>query len=89
LKFLDECTRPEGVRIGIPFDESTIKKRWDFYLEMKVLNGIDISEYSPATTKRRGRPLSVRDASYSLNSQVTVREESEEVPPPIGSVSES
>lgn len=89
LKFLDECTRPQGVRIGIPFDEETIKKRWDMFLEMKVLNGINISDYSPATTKRRGRPLSVRDASYSLNSQVTVRGEVEAPLPPKGSVSES
>ena len=65
LKFLDECTRPEGVRIGIPFDEETVKKRWDMFLEMKVLNGIDISDYSPTTTKRRGRPLSVRPHAIS------------------------
>lgn len=85
IKFLDECTRPEGVRIGIPFDEDTIKKRWDYFIQMKTLNGIDISDYSPATTKRRGRPLSVRVCD-SLNSQVTVREGSEEVSPPNGSV---
>lgn len=68
LKFLEECTRPEGVRIGIPFTKEMLEKRWDFYIQMKVLNGIDVSDYSPATTKRMGRPKSVRVSSDSLNS---------------------
>jgi hypothetical protein len=68
LKFLDECTRPKGVRIGIPFTPEMIKKRYEYYIQMKILNGVDVTGYSPATTKRIGRPLSVRDASDSLNS---------------------
>jgi len=68
LRFLDECCRPKGIRIGIPFSKEICDKRWDFYLRIKVLNGIDISDYSPATTKRMGHPKSIRDASYSLNS---------------------
>lgn len=60
LKFLEECTRPKGVRIGIPFTEEMVKKRWEFYIQMKVLNGVDVTDYSPATTKRMGRPKSVR-----------------------------
>lgn len=72
LKFLEECTRPKGVRIGIPFTPEMIKKRYDIYIQMKILNGVDVTQYppvySPATTKRMGRPYSVRDASDSLNS---------------------
>ena len=60
LKFLAECTRPKDVRIGIPFTPEMIKKRYEFYIQMKVLNGVDITDYSPATTKRMGRPKSVR-----------------------------
>lgn len=68
LKFLEECTRPKGVRIGVPFTPEMVKKRYEYYIQIKVLNGVDVTGYSPATTKRMGRPLSVRDASYSLNS---------------------
>lgn len=64
LKFMEECMRPDGVRIGTPFSPEIVKKRYWYFLEMKRLNGIDISKYpeidSPATTKRMGRPLSVR-----------------------------
>ncbi len=60
LRFLEECTRPKGVRIGIPFTEEMVKKRYEFYIQMKILNGVDVTDYSPATTKRMGRPLSIR-----------------------------
>ncbi len=65
LKFIDECSRPRGVRIGIPFTPEMIQKRWEYYLHMKVLNGVDITDYSPAETKRMGRPKSIRVASDS------------------------
>jgi hypothetical protein len=68
LRFLEECTRPKGTRIGVKFTPEMVQKRYEFYIQMKILNGVDITGYSPATTKRMGRPLSVRDASYSLNS---------------------
>lgn len=67
LKFLEECTRPKGVRIGIPFTPEMINRRYEMYIQMKILNGVDVTDYSPATTKRMGRPLSVR-VSDSLNS---------------------
>ncbi len=71
LKFIDECMRPKNTRIGIGFSPEMVKKRYGFYLKMKELNGVDITKYpeidSPATTKRMGRPLSVR-VSDSLNS---------------------
>jgi hypothetical protein len=60
LIFLEECTRPKGLRIGYPFPEEIVKKRWEFFIKMKVLNGVDVTDYSPATTKRMGRPKSVR-----------------------------
>ena len=60
LKFLEECTRPKGVRIGIPFTPEMIAKRYEYYIQMKILNGVDVTGYSPTTTKRMGRPLSVR-----------------------------
>ncbi|HEX5553446.1 MAG TPA: hypothetical protein VFX43_09380 [Chitinophagaceae bacterium] len=60
LKFLEECTRPKDVRIGVAFPPELIKKRYEFYIQMKILNGIDVSDYSPATTKRIGRPKSIR-----------------------------
>jgi len=65
LRFLKECTRPKGVRIGIPFTPEMIKKRYEFYIQMKILNGVDVTGYSPAETKRMGRPKSVRVASDS------------------------
>jgi hypothetical protein len=67
LRFIEECMRMKGTRIGIGFTEEVIKKRWDFFIQMKILNGVDVSGYSPATTKRMGRPPSVR-VSDSLNS---------------------
>jgi hypothetical protein len=68
LKFLEECTRPKGVRIGIPFTPEMIKKRYEYYIQIKILNGVDVTGYSPATTKRMGRPKSVRVSSDSLSS---------------------
>ena len=82
LKFLEECTRPKGTRIGVSFTKEMIKKRYEFYIQIKILNGVDVTGYSPATTKRMGRPLSVRVSSDSLNSQATVRGEVEAPPPP-------
>lgn len=67
--------KPQAI-IGLRFYEETPSKRGQFlspeilakkeqfFLEMKKLNGVDIS---PATTKRRGRPPSVRVCD-SLNS---------------------
>jgi hypothetical protein len=66
LTFLEECTRPKGTRIGVKFTDEMISKRYEFYIKMKILNGVDVTDYSPATTKRMGRPKSVRDASDSL-----------------------
>lgn len=60
LKFLEECTRPKGTRIGIKFTDQMVAKRYEFYIQMKILNGVDVTGYSPATTKRMGRPKSVR-----------------------------
>lgn len=60
LKFLEECTRPKGTRIGVKFTPEMVEKRYEFYIKIKILNGVDITGYSPATTKRMGRPLSVR-----------------------------
>src|SRR5579872_1123564 len=39
LKFLNECIRPEGVRIGIPFTPEVIEKRYEYYIQIKILNG--------------------------------------------------
>ncbi len=60
LKFLEECTRPQSVRIGIPFTPQMVAKRYEAYIQMKILNGVDVTDYSPATTKRMGRPKSIR-----------------------------
>jgi hypothetical protein len=60
LKFLEECTRPRGTKIGVKFTEEMIRKRYEFYIQIKILNGVDVTGYSPATTKRMGRPKSIR-----------------------------
>lgn len=65
LRFLEECTRPKGTRIGIKFTDEMIAKRYEFYIQIKILNGVDVTGYSPAETKRMGRPKSVRVASDS------------------------
>jgi len=60
LRFYEETPSKRGQVLTHEF----LAKKEQFFLEMKKLNGIDIS---PATTKRRGRPLSVRVCD-SLNS---------------------
>ena len=59
LRYFDECPSQRGTYLT---PEVLEKKEW-YYNEMRKLNGV-----SPATTKRMGRPLSVRVSSDSLNS---------------------
>ncbi len=60
LEFFNECPSKRGVYLT----PEILEKKEYFFLEMKKLNGVDISL---ATTKRRGRKPSVR-VSDSLNS---------------------
>lgn len=53
LRYFDDCPSQRGRYLS---PEILEKKEW-YFNEMRKLNGVDIS---PATTKRRGRPLSVR-----------------------------
>jgi len=62
LKFFE--TFPKG-RNYFAQGEEVWEAKEKFRLEMSALNGVDIS---PATTKRMGRPLSIRVSSDSLNS---------------------
>jgi len=61
LRFYEEAPAQRGRFLT----QEILEKREKFFLEMKKLNGIDIS---PATTKRMGRPKSIRVACDSLNS---------------------
>lgn len=60
LRYFKDCPSQRG-RYMSP---EILQLKEQYFLEMRKLNGVDIS---PATTKRRGRPLSVR-VSDSLNS---------------------
>jgi hypothetical protein len=53
MRFFEETPSQRGMYLT----PEILEKKEYFFLEMKKLNGIDISL---ATTKRRGRPLSVR-----------------------------
>lgn len=53
LRFYEEAPAKRGTFLT----PECLAKREQFFLEMKKLNGIDIS---PATTKRMGRPKSIR-----------------------------
>jgi hypothetical protein len=53
LRYFVDCPSQRGKYLT----PNVLQKKEEYYREMRQLNGVD---NSPATTKRRGRPLSVR-----------------------------
>jgi hypothetical protein len=53
LRYFEDCPSQRGRYLS----PEVLELKEKYFLQMKVLNGVDIS---PATTKRRGRPPSVR-----------------------------
>ncbi len=53
LRYFVDCPSKRGVYLS----PKVLEKKEEYYLEMRKLNGVD---NSPATTKRMGRPNSIR-----------------------------